>query len=310
MDRIGIVDVDGTKFPNLALMKIAAFHRSQGDTVEWANPLFGKYDRVYMSKVFTFTPDVYDYYDCEVVKGGTGYDIASKLPDEIDRLQPDYSLYGITDTAYGFLTRGCPNNCKWCVVPRKEGRPSPYMTIDEIATRPDGSIIKRAVLMDNNILATDYGIQQVERIRDLGIRVDFNQGIDARRITPEIAELLADCKWIDYIRLACDTSAQLPYIRTAVDLLNRYGYTRDVFVYALIKDFDESVARIQELRSMKTVAPFAQPYRDFTDPRQIIPQWQRDLARYVNVKSIYKSVALEDYSPRKGFTFKNYLNEQ
>ena len=98
MNRIGIVDVDGTKFPNLALMKISAWHKQQGDDVEFANALFGCYDRVYQSKVFTFTPDTTDIFNCEVVKGGTGYDIASKLPDEIDRLQPDYSLYGITES--------------------------------------------------------------------------------------------------------------------------------------------------------------------------------------------------------------------
>ena len=156
MNRIGLVDVDKTNFPNLALMKIAAYHKKQGDEVEFANPLFGNYDRVYMSKIFTFTPDVFDYYDCEVVKGGTGYDITSKLPPEIDRIQPDYSLYGIKDTALGFLTRGCVNKCKWCIVPIKEGGATPYMSIEEIVTRADGSIIKRAVLMDNNILALPY----------------------------------------------------------------------------------------------------------------------------------------------------------
>lgn len=138
--NIGLIDVDGHNFPNLAIGKIAAYHRSIGDSVEWANPLFGNYDRVYASKVFTFTPDFTDYYDCEVVKGGTGYDYTTKLPDYIDRMQPDYSIYPNIDrkTAYGFLTRGCPNKCKWCIVPKKEGDIKPYMDVDEIAI--DGSI--------------------------------------------------------------------------------------------------------------------------------------------------------------------------
>lgn len=310
MYRIGLVDVDKTHFPNLALMKIAAYHKQQGDEVEFANPLFGNYDRVYMSKIFTFTPDVCDFYDCEVVKGGTGYDITSQLPPPIDKMQPDYSLYGITDTAFGFLTRGCVNKCKWCIVPKKEGFARPYMTIDEIATRADGSIIKRTVLMDNNILALSYGIEQLERIRDLGIRVDFNQGLDARRITPEIAELLASVKWIDYIRLACDTSAQIPYIRKVQRLLERYGYKREIFVYSLLNDFEESISRIKELQSIPRVSPFAQPYRDFNDPKQIIPQWQKDLARYINIKSIYNSIPIEEYSPRKGFKFKDYFTNK
>lgn len=130
--KIGLVDVDGhahkkkwgaTIYPNLALGKLARYHRERGDAVEWAIPFY-HYDRVYMSKVFNFSPDDLTCYDAdEVIKGGTGYDITSRLPDEVDRLQPDYSIWPHVpkDTAYGFLTRGCPNRCPWCVVPRKEG---------------------------------------------------------------------------------------------------------------------------------------------------------------------------------------------
>ena len=71
--KIGLIDVDGGKFPNLALMKISAYHKQRGDIVEWANPFFGNYDRVYMSKIFTFTPPISDIYDCEIVQGGTGF---------------------------------------------------------------------------------------------------------------------------------------------------------------------------------------------------------------------------------------------
>lgn len=132
--KIGLLDVDGHHFPNLALMKISAYHKQLGDVVEWANP-FDRYDRLYKSKVFTFTPDDLTPYDCEVVKGGTGYDITSRLPSEIDMMQPDYSIYPYIDnrTAYGFLTRGCPNKCKWCIVPIKEGLPKPYMDVEEIS---------------------------------------------------------------------------------------------------------------------------------------------------------------------------------
>ena len=106
--KIGLVDVDGHNFPNLALMKIAKFYRSHGSIVEWASPMFGDYDKVYMSKVFSFSPDCMYIYNCEVEKGGTGYDLNKTLPDEIDSLQPDYSIYPYIDskTAYGFLTRG------------------------------------------------------------------------------------------------------------------------------------------------------------------------------------------------------------
>ena len=112
--KIALLDVDGHNFPNLALMKLARWHKANGDSVEMYDPLFSSYDRLYMSKVFTHTPD-YDYSITnakEIIKGGTGYDVNSRLPFEVDRTQPDYTVYGdMIDrhTAYGFLTRGCIN---------------------------------------------------------------------------------------------------------------------------------------------------------------------------------------------------------
>lgn len=139
MAKIGLIDVDGHNYPNIPLMKLSAYHKRQGDTVEWYDPMFtGHCDKVYMSKVFSFTEDYPYYIDAdEVSRGGSGYCITvvdgqevydrSKdrpLPSEIEHTYPDYSLYGITDTAYGFLTRGCPRGCDFCHVEAKEGRRS------------------------------------------------------------------------------------------------------------------------------------------------------------------------------------------
>ena len=102
--RIGLVDVEGHNFPNLALMKISAWFKEHGHTVEWANSL-EHYDKVYMAKVFTFSPDGLQAYQTdELIQGGTGYDMTVKLPESIEHCYPDYGLYGITDTAYGYLT--------------------------------------------------------------------------------------------------------------------------------------------------------------------------------------------------------------
>lgn len=121
--KIGLIAVD-SNHPNLALMKISAWHKSQSDSVGWYNP-FDQYDIVYMSKIFSFTPDYGQWITNtkHIRKGGTGYDIYSMLPEEMEYVTPDYSLYPSIDnkTAYGFLTRGCPNKCKWCVVPGKKG---------------------------------------------------------------------------------------------------------------------------------------------------------------------------------------------
>lgn len=186
MSRIGLIDVDGhSGFPNLALMKISAWHKAKGDEVEWYDPIFGgHYDIVYQAKVFTFTEDYrYPVNADKVVKGGTGYDWSAKLPEEIDGLQPDYTIYPQIDgkTAYGFLTRGCIRKCPWCIVPKKEGWIKPYMDVDDIAI--DGRT--NLILMDNNILAAgDYGQEQLDKIIYNGYRVDFNQAMDARLVTP------------------------------------------------------------------------------------------------------------------------------
>ena len=149
--HIGLVDVDGHNFPNLPLMKISAWHKQHGDTVEWYEPLFHgtgvPFDKVYVSKVFSFTPD-YPYYinAKEIYKGGSGYCINLldgkevfdktkdvELPQEIENIYPDYSIYynkvpDIENTAYGFLTRGCPRGCDFCHVKDKEGECSVKVT--------------------------------------------------------------------------------------------------------------------------------------------------------------------------------------
>lgn len=305
--RIGLLDVDGHHFPNLALMKISAYHKQLGDVVEWANP-FDRYDRLYKSKVFTFTPDDLTPYDCEVVKGGTGYDMTSQLPTEIDMMQPDYSIYPYIDnrTAYGFLTRGCPNKCKWCIVPLKEGAVKPYMDIEEISM---GGVKNNLILMDNNILATDYGLSQIEQIVAKGYRVDFNQGLDARLITDDIAKLLAKVRWNPYIRLACDKFGQVEHILKAHDMLAKYGFNKRIFCYFLIDDWDDAMKRLSVMKPFEWFHPFGQPRRDFNNPNQIIPQWQKDLAKWMDKKMLYKTTPLAEFEPRKGFKFKEYFNQ-
>ena len=326
--KIGLVDVDGhakkkkwgaTIYPNLALAKIARYWRNRGGQISWASPM-EHYDIVYMSKVFNFSPDDTYIYDADkIIKGGTGYDPLSQLPDEIDRLQPDYSIYPNIpkDTAYGFLTRGCPNKCRWCVVPKKEGAIRPYMDVDEIAI--EGR--RKLVLMDNNILAAgDYCIQQLQKIIERGYRVDFNQALDARLVTDELAQLLAKVKWLDNnrIRFGCDTHGQIAECERAMNMINRYGFTGQYFLYTMLtSDFRECYERItywwhrtQETRAShqgRYVYPHAQPYRDPNNPHHIIPQWQKDMAGWVNKKAHFVAHSFEEFEPRKGFRCREYL---
>lgn len=290
--KIGLIDVDGHNFPNLALMKLSAYHKANGDTVDWYEPLFGHYDKVYMSKVFTFTPDYEYFIDAdEVVKGGTGYKLYDKvLPKEVDRTFPDYTIYPQYDFAIGFLTRGCIRKCPWCVVPKKEGALKPYCDWRSIK-RADSNKI---VFMDNNVLASEYGIEQMKSMVGQDVKIDFNQGLDARLITDEIAELLSRLKWISTIRLACDTSQMIPIVEKAVQKLGKYGVKPyRIFVYTLIQDIDEAYQRIKALDKLG-VKPFAQPYRDF-ETNYVNPE-HKHLARWCNHKATHYSIPFEEYT--------------
>lgn len=203
--KIGLIDVDGHNFPNIPLMKLSAWHKAKGDHVEWYDPMFSPHmDKVYASKVFSFSPD-FDYFiDAdEVSYGGSGYCISlvngkevfdkSKdidLPPEIEHIFPDYSLYGITDTAYGFLTRGCPRGCSFCHVEAKEGRRS-YKVAD-LNEFWNGQ--KNIVLCDPNILACREWKDLLQQLIDSNAWVDFNQGLDIRLMTEEKAEMLKQIK--------------------------------------------------------------------------------------------------------------------
>ena len=301
--RVGLIDVDGHNFPNLALMKIAAYHKAQGDGVEWANPMFGEYDRVYKSKVFVFTPDNTDYYDCEVVKGGTGYGMFDELPPEIDRMQPDYSIYPWIDskTAYGFITRGCPNKCAWCIVPKKEGAIHPYMEVDEIALG-GATPRNKLVLMDNNVIASDFGLEQIEVIIKRDYRVDFNQALDARLVTPEIADLLARVHWLAPIKFGCDTPRQVEDCKRAMEMIDsrRESPAHYLLFTMLHGSIGECYQRTKAFKDYKRVRIQAQPFRDLNDSNYKPPQWQKDMGRWACRKELYASIDFKEYIPRKG----------
>lgn len=281
-------------------MKLSAYHKSIGDHVEWFDPITdytNKYDIVYSSKVFTFSDNDH-YIPNETIKGGTGYGMYNELPIDVDEIFPDYSIYPHIDYAIGFLTRGCPNKCQWCIVPKKEGAIKQYKSLEQIK-RTDSRDI---VFMDNNVLASEWGLEQIQKLSAVKhdgkkVRVDFNQGLDARLITPEIANMLAKLQWLSPVRLACDTKSQMPFVGQAVAYMREAGVKpSNYFCYTLIKDIDDALERVTYLRSIN-VDPFAQPYRDFennTEPDDIL----KDFARWVNHKATFKTVDWSDYKKR------------
>ena len=286
VERVSLIalhDSDHTNFPNYTLMKLAAYHKAQGDRVEWWIPMVD-YDRVYSSKVFTFTAEE-QMLPPDTIKGGTGYGNMDELPPEVDAMFPDYSIYPDCDHAIGFLTSGCIRKCPWCIVPKKEGSIRHYRVWNEVK-RIDSRDI---VFMDNNVLACDWGIEQMVDMIGEDVRIDFNQGLDARLITPEAAEIISKLKWIRHIRMSCDTDAMLDTVLDKVELLRRNGVKPyRVFVYLLVQDIESAEHRALALRSAG-VDVFAQPYRDFENSIEPTKE-MRDFARFVNRKEIFKSV--------------------
>lgn len=285
--RIGLIDVDGHNFPNLALMKISAWHKAQGDEVEW---WWGweHYDRLYMSKVFddTYSPDIPEPMNADVIiKGGTGYGLDNKLPDEIEHMYPDYSLYPqyTTDTAYGFLTRGCPNNCPFCIVCAKEGRKS-YKVAD-LSEWWNGQ--KNIVLCDPNILACREHLDLLRQLAESKAWVDMNQGVDARLLTEENIEALNRVK-IKTIHFAWDLMKNSEAVIRGLSLYNRIGKIKDhrrKEVYVLTNfdtTMEENLYRIYTLRDMG-YDPFVMVYDKPNASKEIIR-----LQRWCDNKRIFK----------------------
>lgn len=292
--KIGLVDVDGHNFPNLALMKISAWHKEHGDSVEWAGSL-EHYNGVYIAKVFDFTPDdLHAYQADEIIRGGTGYNLSSRLPEEMEHIYPDYELYGITDTAYGYLTRGCPRQCPFCIVSKKEGCIS--VQVADLAEFWNGQ--KFIKLLDPNLLACSDWQELLQQLIDSKAYIDFTQGLDIRLMTDEKAEMIKQCK-IKMLHFAWDNPRD---IRT-YELLKQYSSAfgpdeRKKRVYVLTNfnsSHSEDLERIYKLVDIG-YDPYVMIFNKFNAPPQT-----RYLQRWCNNKKIFHTQPdFSKYNPKIG----------
>lgn len=286
--RIGLVDVDGHNFPNLALMKLSTYHKQLGDTVEWANSL-EPFDKIYMAKVFKFTKDDNFAYQCDnVVRGGTGYDLTSKLPDDVEGCYPDYSLYNIKNTAYGYLTRGCPRGCSFCVVAKKEGQKS--YKVANLENFWSGQ--KEIKLLDPNLLACAEWKELMQQLIDSRAYVDFTQGVDIRLMTDEKAEYIRQCK-VKMIHFAWDNPNDLLTLEKLKQYVNAFGLTqRKLSVYVLTNfssTTEQDLWRVNTLRELG-YTPYVMIYDKLNAPKIT-----RLLQRYVNNRYIFWSTSFKQY---------------
>lgn len=309
--KIGLIDVDNwgslsNCFPNIPLMKLSAWHKMKGDQVGWYD---GTYcDLVYMSKVFTFTKEPEFEINAEMVlRGGSGYFIHLEngkeifdqknhftLPERIEHIFPDYSLYGITNTAYGFMSRGgCPRGCDFCHVKDKEGRCS--VKVADLSEFWNGQ--KNIQLLDPNTFACKDWKNIVQQLIDAGASVDFNQGIDIRVMTPEKIEMLMQVN-VSNVHFAFDRYEDKDLIIPKLKEFKRIsGWGRNkVTVYILTNfntTFEQDLERIMLLKSLD-FRPYVMRY----DKEHIKRGAEiNKLARYCNSKYgfIWKYDSYEEY---------------
>lgn len=292
--RIGIVQVDG-KLPNLALMKITAYHQELGDSVSWydGNLFAEQYDKIYASKIFAFskTPEL---PKDKTIIGGTGIDFYNKLPSEIEAKSPSYSLYPNRDYHIGFSMKGCRFNCSFCCVPKKEGKPYKYNAIDEILINPNGG--KKLVLLDNDFFGTGDWEINLKRIIELGLKVNFNQGLNIRILTQRQADLLAKCKYYNlhftsrYLTFAWDRYEDREDIMKGVERCDNAGIRRDHLQFFVLVGYDttpeQDLDRVVTITKLGAKA-FVMPYNKFDD-------YQKKFARWANSRQL-KHVKWEEY---------------
>ena len=292
--KIGLIDVDSHNWPNLCLMKLSAYHKAQGDSVEWWTPE-GRYDLVYKSRVFTdtYSKDTIAVTNAgEVICGGTGYGPGPDLPDAVEHTRPDYTLYPqFPDTAYGFLSRGCPRNCGFCIVSGKEGRRS--VQVADLSEFWDGQ--KEIKLLDANLLACPDHEKMILQLAESRAYVDFTQGLDIRLITPDNVALLNKVR-TKAVHFAWDNPDidLIPYFRRFLELTNIKSDRRRR-VYVLVNygsTHEQDLYRVETLRGMGY-----DPYVMIYD-RPSAPPVTRQLQRWVNNKRIFHTVPnFADYIP-------------
>ena len=302
--KIGLIDVDGHNFPNLALMRISAYHKAQGDEVEWWFSDFVHYDIVYMSKVFSdaYSPDVPPPINADkVVKGGTGYQIHlvngkevydtetdTKLPDEVEKMFPDYSIYPQFDFAVSMTSRGCPRGCPFCIVAKKEGRCS--VKVADVKDFWNGQ--KEIRVMDPNITACSEKRDLFRQYKETGAIIDFTQGLDMRLLDEDDIADINEMR-LRTLHFAWDNPREdlLPQFKMFKEKFRRNANIGMVYVITNYNTtMEENLYRIYALRDLG-YDPYVTVYNKPSASKEI-----RHLQRWVNNKILFKSCKrFEDY---------------
>lgn len=305
--RILLIDADSkVGFPNLALMKISAWHKQQGDSVELihgipkAPPLI-VYDKAYLSCIYYQNREAVRDYARQLsprpILGGSG--ISNELlPDHIEHILPDYDLYDV-GFSMGFTSRGCIRKCGWCIVPKKEGEMKDHAPISEFLDPRH----KGVILLDNNFTASPRRYENLAFLRDRKIAVNFCQGLDIRKVNDKFAKALAEVNYRDWkfkrrtLAFAFDRPRYEKAVRRGIEVLGSHGIRSSNLLFFVLVGFnttiEEDLERIRILQELG-VYPFVMRYNQGQGDRQIL----KHLSRWVNGRS------------HKFYSFKQYLKER
>jgi hypothetical protein len=315
--NIGLIDVDSI-IPNLALMKISNYYKSNGCNVEFVQS--GKnYDKIFASAIFTRSRNecqkLQEYYGDKIKIGGTGWDIKKELPEEIEKTKPDYDLYKVEDIAsrmkgigtkehkykkaaeivnagMGFTSRGCIRNCGFCFVPKKEGKFHQMAEIKDLIN-PRSNVL---ILHDNNLTADPHCIDKLHEIKDRKLIVDINQGCDVRLMTDEIAQALSEVKHLRSIHYAWDLMNFEDQVLRGIKTLSKHIKPYNHMCFMLVgfnTTFEEDMYRFSKLDELG-IRPYVMKYNEKKDDERL-----NKFTRWVD-SMIYKAVPdFEEYEPWK-----------
>ena len=296
-NKIRLLALD-SKLANLAILRIAQYYINLGIDVGWYEHLFDYEDTdiLYISKIFTFTDDVINLpINARIIKGGTGYDVLSKLPIEMESItdiKEAYELlYPEIDYSILFTTRGCVRKCPFCVVPLKEGM---IHSVNTTTLNPNGTYIE---LLDNNFFSGRDWEKRFNYVQSLNQPINFNTGLDCRSITEEQAKVLGELN-IKAIHIAWDNLEEEQAVFNGIERMIKYVSPSKITCYVLVgfkqpEIIASDLYRVRKLHEYK-ITPFAMGYIDFDNPKQERSESVKHFQRYVN-KHIFKTVSWDEY---------------
>jgi len=259
--RALLVDLDRTGFPNLALMKLSAWHKHQGQTVTLNSPIEG-YDLVEVSGVFSWNLKKLNRYPPADHTGGIAFSLNSELPPDVEHIMPDYNLYN-SPFSLGFTSRGCPRRCPWCNEWRRQDFSAEHADFHEFWDRRHDHI----KLLDPNLLASDNASKTLEQLASEPVTVDFNQALDIRLLDLNTAHLLRAIKIKPYLRFSFDSFSIAGSVRRGVKNLTDQGFRpSELNFYVMVgfgESFEEESGRLRILRELGCQA-HVMFYRDRT----------------------------------------------